>query len=521
MKINKKKLFKEGTSLIVIAVVLAVLVLLNVVVEACNAKGLFDFDLTKDKSNSISKENREYIEAVDKEVEVSVLVESLDSYASYMEYYAENGFHATDQSGEYFDWTAKLIEQYSTINKNIKIKCVDPQGTEFSQTATEYPSENFMYGDILVSAWLDTPDGGTVRHHKVIHFTDIYKTEDTSGMAAMGMDYYHVTGTNIESALTSAIYAVIQEETHTVAILKNHSSASAADDFKSLISTANYDVIEISDSAVTSIPEEADAVALVAPTSDLLGSELDVIAEFLENGGAKGKGFLFFGDTSYQNTPNLYEFLSEWGIGVKQGIVFETSKSYKIFDGDNSTFFSLAVSSDLPALNDIIGGNGQVVTGYNLPLYENGQAYGGRMAYTVTQTAKTAVCAPIGTEKSYEAPAGSVKEQFSTAIVSVDEVYYNNEDVMSYVCAFSSIDFFSPTWTQYTDLGNGNITLNTVAAATGNSGNDIYFDARTVNVDSFIANTTVKGVTTALFVFIVPAAMIALAVIVFVRRRKK
>ena len=47
----------------------------------------------------------------------------------------------------------------------------------------------------------------------------------------------------------------------------------------------NYEVSVISDAIVTKIDDDIELVAIMAPTTDFIGSEIDVLSDFLENDG--------------------------------------------------------------------------------------------------------------------------------------------------------------------------------------------------------------------------------------------
>ena len=113
---------------------------------------------------------------------------------------------------------------------------------------------------------------------------------------------------------------------------------------------------------VSSVPSDYDAVIIAAPTTDFLGGELDALSEFLENDGKLGKGLLFFASDSAPYLTNLYDFLSQWGISVGEGVLFETNSQNHIPD-DPMTMGVYPASSD----NDITSGMQLCITGHNVP----------------------------------------------------------------------------------------------------------------------------------------------------------
>ncbi len=169
-------------------------------------------------------------------------------------------------------------------------------------------------------------------------------SEDSS-YAAYGYSMSTVSGNNVETAVTSAIAYVTSSKTKKVALLTGHSKDDHTADYQTLLKANNYDITVISDSMVSSVPSDYDAVIIAAPTTDFLGGELDALSEFLENDGKLGKGLLFFASDSAPYLTNLYDFLSQWGISVGEGVLFETNSQNHIPD-DPMTMGVYPASSD-------------------------------------------------------------------------------------------------------------------------------------------------------------------------------
>ena len=176
------------------------------------------FALSSDKINSASEENIEYIKGVKEKVTISLLSNE-DDYASYMDYYAQNLFMAQDSTGEFYNQTIRLLNQYADYNENITLRFVDPQEPEFAEVQSKYASEDFVYGDILVETTFKGENNADITRHKVLSYSDIYNLSDESGMAGYGYGYYTVSGSNLETVLTSAIASVTSTETKTLAYL--------------------------------------------------------------------------------------------------------------------------------------------------------------------------------------------------------------------------------------------------------------------------------------------------------------
>ncbi len=516
-KIRNKNLLKRGGyATMIVAIVIASAVVLNLLVGVLAKRVNLEFDITAEKRNSISEENREYLKGVEKPVNIYILA-ATDSeyYGGYMQYYAQQmGYSA--QTSDYYKQTTTFLSLYDEINENITVKYIDPYGTEMSQINTDYP-EQYNYGDILVTSEFTAQSGAELKNHKLLSFIDIYNYSDLSGSASMGYDYYYVTGSCLETALTSAIASVTSEDTKKVAFISGHGGSTAFQYYGELLELNNFIVEEISDNVISAIDPSFDAVVICAPTADFMGGELDVLNDFLDNEGNKGKALLFFGDSGYQRLPNLYEFMSEWGIEISEGIVFEGNDSYHLANS-YSTFLSTSATGD----SDIITAGSGYITGYNIPMKENGEPYGSRDTTTLLKTLGSSAVMPLGTQASVKPNEEDASETFSTVIISEEADFKDNKAVSSYVLAFSSIDFISKEYVlNYSSLDYKGMILRALQVPTGMNSAEITFENKTIASTSslYITSEASSKFVLIFFTVVLPIAFLVMATVIFAKRR--
>lgn len=516
-KIRNKNLLKRGGyATMIVAIVVASAIVLNLLVGLLAKRVNLEFDITAEKRNSISEENREYLKGVEKPVNIYILAASdSDYYGGYMQYYAQQmGYSA--QTSDYYKQTTTFLTLYDEINENITVKYVDPYGTEMSQINTDYP-EQYNYGDILVTSEFTAQSGAELKNHKLLSFIDIYNYSDLSGSAAMGYDYYYVTGSRLETALTSAIASVTSEDTKKVAFISGHGGSDAFKYYGELLELNNFIVEEIDDNVISAIDPSFDAVVICAPTTDFMGGELDVLNDFLDNEGNKGKTLLFFGDSGYQRLPNLYEFMGEWGIEISQGIVFEANDSYHLANS-YSTFLSASATGD----SDIITAGSGYITGYNVPMKENGEPYGSRDTTTLLKTLGSSAVMPLGTESSVKPDEAAATETFSTLIISEEADFKDSKAVSSYVLAFSSIDFISEEYVlNYSSLDYKGMILKALQVPTGMNSAEITFENKTIESTSslYITSETSSKFVLIFFTIVLPVCFLVMATVIFAKRR--
>ena len=511
-KLKNQALWRKGSfSVAITAAVLAGIIIINVLVSALSNRFVLEFDMTAEKSNSISEENIDYLKELDTEVDIIVCATAEDYVGGYMKYYAQN-YSVTDDATDYYRQTIKLLDKYPAYNNKINLRYVDTQKSEFTEISSKYSNESLSYGDIIVAC----TKNGTERY-KIIGFTDIYKLDEDSTYASYGYTTNTVSGNNIETAVTSAIAYVTSNKTKKAALVTGHSKDDYTETYQTLLKDNNYEVTEISDSIIGSISNEYDAVIIAAPTTDFISSELDAISSFLENDGKLGKGLIFFADATAPYLTNLYDFLEQWGIAIEEGILFETN-SQNYMPDDPMTLGSYPTSSD----NDITSGMNLCITGYNVPITAAFDTEGLITVTSLMSTPESVVAAPVGTSAGWTGADDYTKQSYSTAIQAEMLDYDDdNNEISSYVFAFSSVEFIQSAYNEQSSVSNKNITLAAAERAVGAEDTGVSFISKTITNESYSDSVTDSsaGIIRILFMFILPIASIVIGIYIFIRRK--
>ena len=509
---NQAILRKGGFSIAITAAVLAGIIVLNVLVSALSKRFVLEYDMTPQKENSMSDENIEYLKGLDTEVEIIVCATPDDYEGGYMGYYAKSLYNVSEDATDYYKQTIKLLDKYPVYNDKITLRYVDTQGTEFTEISTKYSKEKLYYGDIIVSC---TKNGS--ERYKVIGYEDIYYLSQDTTYSAYGYTMNTVDGNNVETVVTSAIAYVTSDKTKRVAVIKGHSRTDYTEDYVTLLKENNYEVTELTEGMVGSISNEYDAVVIAAPNTDFLGSELDALSEFLENDGKLGKGLIFFADAAAPYLPNLSDFLEQWGIAVGEGILFETN-SQNYMPDDPTTMGTYPTDSE----NDITKGMQLCITGYNVPITEAYDAEGLITVTSLMSTPESVVAAPVGTDAAWTGADDYTKMSYSSVIQSEMMNYdENNNEISSYVFAFSSVEFIKSDYNEQSSVANKNITLAAAERAVGAENTGVSFVSKTIADESYSDSVTDASLRTVriVFMFVLPIACIALGIYIFIRRK--
>lgn len=510
--LKNEALFKKGSySLALTAIVLVGILVVNILVSALNDRFVLEFDMTADKENSISAENIDYIKSVEDEVEV-IVCSTEEAYASYTASMAEQNYGLTSDAttSEYLTQTLTLINKYGAYNKKIKVKFVDTQSSEFTAITSKYGTNNLEFGSIIVST---TKADGSLRYKK-LGFKDVYAITEDDTYASYGMVTSKISGNNIETALTGAISYVLSDIDVKVAFLTGHSSNDLTASYKKLLTDNNYQVEVISDAVVNKIDSKFDMIVIPAPSKDFIESEITALSSFLSNDGKLGKSLMVFADASAKYLPDFYSFLNEWGIAIGEGILYETNANYHA-DGDHTTLIS-ANTGNIKDLSDLE----LCVTGYNVPMEPAFESEGARKVVSVVETMESVTEAPKGIDEWAEADSAG-KSKYSTIIETTHMEYINNEPAESYVTVFSSPYFLSSEYNESASVANKDLTLAMADRASGAGKSDISFVSKTITNESFYDSVTEASanVIKVIFMFILPLAVLAMGIVIFIKRR--
>lgn len=510
--IKNEFLLKRGSySLAITAVVIAAIIVFNVLVTALSNRFVLEYDMTSDKINTISEENIEYIKDVDAEVKVTMCALPEEYYSGQMNYYAQYQHNVLEVYNDYYKQTVSLVERYSNYNDNIKVSFVDTQDSAFTDITSKYSKDTINYGDIIVSC---TKNGN--ERYKIVGFDDIYNLIEDDTYADYGYSGYTISGNNIETALTSAISYATSLETKKVAFITGHSKKDYTASLQELLKTNNYEVDIISEKLVTEIPSKYDAIFIVAPTRDFVESELNAIADYLDNGEKYNKGLVFFADAQAPYLDGFYGFLEEWGIEIGEGILFETNEGN--FMPDTPTVLGSYAAGE----NELTDSNTICITGLNVPMAPAFATEGALTVNTLLGTPDTVVAAPVGTSNSWNGADEYEKGTYATAIQSERRAYdSDNNLIKNSIFAFSSIDFIASEYVEYPNVSNKNVAFVTAERAAGADTTQISFVPKIITDENFATQVTQSQVNMIIIVFMIalPLICIATGIYVFIRRK--
>ena len=278
--------FQGGSySLIITAVVLAILIAVNVLVSALPTT-LTKYDISSAKLYSITSNTKVVVNALEQDVTIYWIV----------------------QSGEEDDIIENLLNKYESLSDHISVVKKNPD--VYPTFAEQYTDETVQNNSLVVECG---------DRSRFIGYDDIYIQE------ADMYSYSYNTSFDGEGAITSAIDYVVTEDLPQLYVLEGHGEQELPATFSDQIEKENIEVNTLSLLTVDEIPEEADCIMIYAPSSDISTEEKDMLAQYTQNG---GKLLVVAGPVEDGSLDNLYSLLTDYGVEPCEGIVVESDREH-------------------------------------------------------------------------------------------------------------------------------------------------------------------------------------------------
>lgn len=518
-KFNAKKL-KHGTMATVFTCVfVALLVLVNVVTTMLFDRYPITIDLTTNKIYSVSNDTEDYVKKVNVDVQVTIFADET-TYTNYSSYNKQ---------------AVELLKNYCKLNHHITYRFVDIDShPEIVKEYTDTVSQFDMIFETKTKV-----DGKEISRTRKLGMLDLltFKDEfqqklsqsgysiDTLAQQAGGdlsfLSYYgsYVESSNAEQAFTSALMTVTDPNPVYVTILTGRSELTQLTYFQTLLTANGYNVNTV-DITSEDIPKDTDVVVIPAPKTDYLEEDITKVSDFLNNDGNLGKQLLYIASYGQEDTPNLDEFLSEYGLSVGKGVICE-SDSGKYYNSpcvtvasDVSDNFTQDVSTKNPAIlsalcrpvNTLFDEQDMVST--DAYLKSSDSAYTANVEISQTTGQVNIGDALVKGQQNYMA-VGS-KAKFTD----------DNKTLYSSVIAVGSEGMLSDTYLQYSQYQNSEYFISVINGLTGKTAG-ITITPKTITGNVFDITQQQKTVLKWTFCLGVPVVVLIVGIVIWARRKNK
>ena len=465
---HKNQLALKGGSysLIVTVVVLAILVVVNIFASVLPTT-LTKFDISSSKLYSITSNTKVVVNSLSQDVTIYWIVQA-------------------DQENDVIE---NLLSKYESLSDHIEVVKKNP---DVYPTFTEqYTSETVPNNSLIVES------GDRSRY---ISYNDIYVTESNM------YSYSYSTSFDGEGAITSAIDYVVTEELPQLYVLEGHGEKELPSTFSDSIEKENIEVNTLSLLTVDEIPEEADAILIYNPQSDISEEEADMLMDYTENG---GKLMVVSGPVEGTELTNLNSILGKYNIGVTEGIVVEGDRDHYAF-GYPYILMPDMTSSDIT--DSLIDENYYPI----FPLAQ-GLDVGTTSKGTVTElltTSDDAYSKIAGYSLStYEKEDGDIDGPFTLGV----SIETSGEGQIIW---YSASDFLNDMYNAYSSGANVDLAMNSLSSLIGER-EAMAIRSKSLNYNYLTITDSTSATLKTLMIGVFPLAYLGIGIYVILRKRGK
>lgn len=471
----EKKNFSQGSriaflggaySLVITAVVLAILVVINIFVSALPS-ATTKYDISSTKLYSITSNTKAVVNALEQDVTIYWIV----------------------QSGQEDAVIENLLGKYESLSEHIEVVKRNPD--VYPTFAEQYTDETVQNNSLVVECG---------DRSRFISYNDIYVQETSI------YSYSYNTSFDGEGAITSAIDYVVNEELPKLYVLEGHGEAELPASFSEQIEKENIELSTFSLLNVDSIPEEADCLMIYGPSSDISEEEKTMLADYVAEG---GKLLVMAGPTQDGILENLYGLLADYGVETCEGIVVEGDRAYYAFQ---APYILLPDIGSSEITDSLIEENYYPI----MPISQG---------LTVQDTTDAAVTQLLTTSESsfsktdgyslstYEKEEGDIDGPFAVA-VSVEN---DNGGGMVW---FASSYFLDDMYNAYSSGANGDLAMNALSSLIGES-EAMAIRSKSLNYNYLTISDSTSSLLKVTMIGICPLFYLGAGIYVVVRRRRR
>lgn len=443
---------------------MAILVVLNVLVSALPSS-LTKLDISATKLYSITSNTKVVVNALEEDVTIYWIV----------------------QSGEEDDVIENLLSKYESLSDHIKVVKKNPD--VYPTFAEQYTNETVQNNSLVVECG---------DRSRFIGYDDIYIQE------ADIYSYTYSTSFDGEGAITSAIDYVVTDDLPQLYVLEGHGEQKLPQNFKEQIEKENIETNTLSLLTVDEVPEDADAILIYEPSSDLSEEEVDMLYEYAEDG---GKLMVIAGPTKDGILENLYGLLENYDVETCEGIVVEGNRdnytmqpyvllpemsSHEITDSliEENYYPNMPISQGM-IINDESGSVTPLLTTSN-------ESFSKAAGYDLT---------------TYEKEEGDVDGPFAVAL-SID---CSNEGQIVW---FSSAAFLDDMYNALSSGSNSDLAMNALSSLIGES-EAMAIRSKSLNYNYLSIIDSTASLLKTLMIGVFPLTYLGVGVFVILKRRRE
>lgn len=468
-----KKHIKNGTySMAMAAIFIVIVVVINMIVGSIPSK-YSQLDVSSSKLYTIGDETKKVLKALDKDVTIYQIA----------------------PSGSEDDTISNLLSRYKDESKHIKVEVKDPVVNP--KFASEYTSDDLASNSLIVVCG---------DRNKVINYNDMYSTS---------VDYntwqQTTTGFDGEGQITSAIGYVTSENLSIMYTLSGHGEKDLDSSFKEDIQKANIDIKELNLLTEGKVPDDADCLMIVSPTSDISEEEKTEILDYLEAGGKA----MIFSDYTQDDLPNFDAVLENYGVKCAAGIVFEGDSQHY---GMQMPYYLVPTVNSTDASSETASAGSYVLAPYAQGIQKTDDVRDTVTIDSILTTSDQAYSKTNMQSSNIEKEDGDVDGPFDLGVAITEKL---DDDKETQIVYYSTANLMESQVNQMVSGGNEKLLLESLNWMTStDDGNSVSIPSKSLESTSLTVTDYDAAFWKICTIGLIPGVFLVAGFLIWLKRRK-
>lgn len=457
-------------SSITIVIVVALTVIVNLIAGKVPSK-YTNIDVTSNKLYTITDQTKKLLENLTEDINIFVI-------------------NSEDSADTTLNQTLKYYEDSSS---HIKVTYIDPLVNP--QFVSQYTTSSIAQNSIVVES---------AKRYQLISYNDIYETQTDYSTYQQ-----NVTGYDAEGQLTSAIAYCTSEDMPKIYMIAGHNEYTLDSGFQTAIEKENieYETINLMD--YEAVPEDAECIIIHAPEKDFSSDDADKVIAYLNQG---GKAFI---TVEYVGTelPNFERILSEFGMTIQMGYAVDTSAGNYY----QKPIFLLPNVEYADETNGLTGAYTYLIAPYAQGIDVPDEEIEG-ITYTklLNGSENSIVKTNITNASTYEKEEGDIEGPVCIGVKAEKTL----DSGTSTIYLFASAQMFTDSIDNAVS-GNNKQLFSNIMSTLVNHETSVSVPVKSYEMDSLIVSASDLAVFGIIAVVILPLALLAAGLIIWLNRRSK
>lgn len=484
---NKRGIKHGALSIVLTVVFIAAVVLVNVIVGVMSDRFDTAADLTTAGIYTLDEKTETYLDkTLDSDVTLTVLR-------------GEQEFEAQDSS---YKQVNEILKRMEMTGGHVEVNYLDIDQNP------NYTSK--FKGETLAANYIVVECEKTGRHRIISPYD--YFNFDQNYLQYYGA--YVVESSNIEQEAVSAMMYTTSDNVVKIAFTEGYGENENSSALQTLLSRNGYEVETLPLATTSEISSDIDYVVIYAPTIDLDKSQLAKLDKFLDNNGNFGKNVVYFASAGQPKTPNIDEFLSDWGISVGYDVIGQADSNYLI--SADTVFAHLQQVCDTDYTQTVYGSQLMTFGAYVRPIYLLENSSFDRTV--LMKTHDKAFLYPMDEELAEDFDINSAESgEFNDVVVSQTTTESGSK---SRVCVIGTEMLASSAFMSYTNANNAEFFVGMWNYISGRE-QGMTIRAKSLTPATFEMNVKTANSLSIALCIVIPICVIVLGIVIWLRRRHR